>query len=131
MGKYVSLPIEVNAVYFDGVCLGEPDMERFKAELENVDHQGPPTALTTIPESCPKWVPEIQKVRTIFAVRDLAPNTIALFQDALWIGSAEGPLKVVAGSWIILDLRGDMRVCGDDVFSQTYEPVVEKGGKKK
>jgi hypothetical protein len=41
----------------------------------------------------------------------------------LFVNTAEGPLRISHGDWIIRGIKGELYPCKPDIFEATYEPL--------
>lgn len=97
--KYRKLPVEVEAVQWDGVVLvgGRPE-----------------------------WMPEPRAYEGRAQDIDLAEGEIIECGSSLFIGTLEGTHQASAGDFIIRGVKGEIYPCKPDIFVATYEPVREE-----
>lgn len=99
MGRFRKLPVEVDAVLWDGKGINEPAPDWLTTAL--LADPGPPG--------------EMLSAGAIQA----APG------GALFIGTLEGTVGASPGDYILRGVEGEIYPCKPSVFEKTYELVVE------
>lgn len=105
MAKYRKKPVVIDAVLFDGKCVGASD------EFRNV-----------VPGTCPEWFPAVVP-ETHPDNKFANPGEIFFAGGRLCIGTLEGTMVAEAGDWIIRGVKGEIYPCKPDIFAATYEPA--------
>lgn len=112
MAKYRKKPVVIEAVKWNGFSnnLGLTDRDPLDPAA-NYDK--------------PDWLPPVKgeladRGLSLLKVQD---GDVWRFQEELYIGTLEGPLRVSVGDWIIRGVKGEIYPCKPDIFEQTYEGV--------
>jgi hypothetical protein len=61
----------------------------------------------------------------------IEPHPLSGTQFAPFVNTAEGPLTVSPGDWIITGVKGEKYPCKPDIFDMTYEPADQPGAMEK
>jgi hypothetical protein len=102
MGRYVKMPVEIEAVRFTGIA-GE------EALFEDEQPDGTPP---------PEWLTE--------AIDGLKGSAGSIWlgrhegKEYLFIGTLEGDHRAEPGDWIIRGIKGELYPCKPDIFARTY-----------
>lgn len=104
MTRYRKLPVEIEAVRFNGLLHGRrPDF----AEVP-----GPGWLITALAQGDdPQW-------------KECPPvGALAVVSEALLVVTLEGVMLVSPGDFIIRGVKGELYACKPDIFAETYEAV--------
>lgn len=100
--KYRKLPVEIEAVKFDG--------------FEWVDDVQQPMFDGSF-DSIPEWLVDAM------AKSSSLEGSVALGSDGLVIHTLEGTMQANPGDYIIRGIKGEIYPCKPDIFTATYEAV--------
>lgn len=101
--KYRKKPIVIEAAFFDGDLVGEPDGNG-----------------KVVPRTCPAWFPAV--LRETHPDNTWArPGEVFSAGDKICIGTMEGTLIASPGDWIIRGVKDDIYPVKPDLFAATYE----------
>ena len=106
MAYFRKKPVVIEAAFFDGTLVGEPD------GLGGVK-----------PRTCPDWFPAVMPEIHPSNVPHLPAGKIMVNGYGLHIGTLEGTMTAVPGDWIIRGVQGELYPCKPDIFAETYEAV--------
>lgn len=105
MAKFRKRPVVIDAAFFDGNLVGEPDGNG-----------------AVQPRTCPEWFPAVMP-ETHPDNTWATPGEVFSAGDVICIGTLHGTLMASPGDWIIRGVRGALYPIKPDIFAETYEPV--------
>jgi hypothetical protein len=95
MARFRKLPLEIEAVQFQGV------------------DQRDGNNIILLAEARPQWIQDALDSRAMMLN---GPNSIG-------VATKEGTMTASQGDWIIRGVQGELYPCKPDIFEATYEPV--------
>lgn len=107
MAKYRKKPVVIEAVRYDGLCVGEYDAISGKV----------------VRLTCPEWFPALTPEIDPESRHALRAGDVATFGTQLFIGTLEGVMTAEPGDYIIRGVKGELYPCKPDIFEATYEPA--------